>query len=186
MYGSYPITLLPGLLLAGVGMGLTVVPVTIAAVSGAGRGYAGIMAGLLTTCQQVGGALGVAVLSTVAAAHTNGFLHAHLAGPARLAHALVSGFDAAFLAAAALTATALLIAVIVLPRDSVAASPAPAATTVAGQHKTTTPHPVGATAPTVGRFPGRVSGEPLWSSSGSDRSDSKIRSHLGAEPCAPN
>jgi EmrB/QacA subfamily drug resistance transporter len=114
VHGTYLITLLPGLLAAGVGIGLTVVPVTMAAMSGGQTERAGVTAGLLNTSQQVGGALGVAVLAAVAATRTRTYRESHPAQPASLLHALVSGYDAAFLAAAVLITAALLVAIIAL------------------------------------------------------------------------
>lgn len=100
--GSYAGNLLPGLLVMSLGMGLTFVPVTLMATAGVEARDAGLASGLLNTAQQIGGALGLAVLSTLAAnttAHT-------LAGAAQLptlairAAALVDGFHVAFLTGA--------------------------------------------------------------------------------------
>ena len=71
VHGTYVGTLLPGFLLAGTGLGLSFVPVTIGAVSGVNPNEAGVASGLITTTQQVGGALGVAVLSTIAISVTD-------------------------------------------------------------------------------------------------------------------
>jgi EmrB/QacA subfamily drug resistance transporter len=68
--GSYPKHLLPGFLLIGVGLGFSFVPVSIAALAGVKPHEAGLASGLINTSQQIGGALGVAVLSTVAASVT--------------------------------------------------------------------------------------------------------------------
>lgn len=65
--GEYVTHLLPGFLLIGVGLGFSFVPVSIAALAGVQPQEAGLASGLINTSQQVGGALGVAVLSTVAA-----------------------------------------------------------------------------------------------------------------------
>lgn len=71
--GSYvPQVLLPGLVMS-VGLGMTFVPMTIAAVTGVPPEEAGLASGLLNTSQQVGGALGLAVLSTVATNRTTDF-----------------------------------------------------------------------------------------------------------------
>ena len=76
-HGTYLGTLLPGFLLAGVGLGLSFVPVTIGAMSGVVPNEAGVASGLITTTQQIGGALGVAVLSTIAVSATTRFIGAH-------------------------------------------------------------------------------------------------------------
>jgi Na+/melibiose symporter-like transporter len=65
--GTYATHLLPGFLLIGVGLGFSFVPVSIAALAGVKAQEAGLASGLINTSQQIGGALGVAVLSTVAA-----------------------------------------------------------------------------------------------------------------------
>src|SRR5688572_5803463 len=68
--GSYLADLLPGIMLTSIGMGLTFVPVTLIATSGIPDGDAGLASGLFNTSQQIGGALGLAVLSTIAAGRT--------------------------------------------------------------------------------------------------------------------
>ena len=113
VHGSYPLPLLPGLLAIGIGIGLTIVPVTIVAVSGARAERADVAAALLGACQQVGAALGVATLSAVATGRARAYLHSHC-GPSRASRALVSGFDAAFLSAAAFIIAALLVTVAAL------------------------------------------------------------------------
>jgi hypothetical protein len=94
--GSYLVDLVPGFILAGLGLGFSFVPVQIASLEGVGHDEAGIASGLINTSQQVGGALGVAVLSTVAftgsTAHT-----ATRPGPQVFQNALVNGFEIAFL-----------------------------------------------------------------------------------------
>ena len=95
-HGSYAATLLPGFLLAGVGLGLSFVPVTIGAVSGVVADEAGVASGLITTTQQIGGALGVAVLSTIAVSATTNFASSHGHGHQEAIAALNHGFSLAF------------------------------------------------------------------------------------------
>jgi MFS family permease len=95
-HGTYLGTLLPGFLLAGVGLGLSFVPVTIGAMSGVVPGEAGVASGLITTTQQIGGALGVAVLSTVAVSATTRFIGAHGHAQSVTTEALNHGFSVAF------------------------------------------------------------------------------------------
>jgi EmrB/QacA subfamily drug resistance transporter len=95
-HGTYLSTLLPGFLLAGVGLGLSFVPVTIGAMSGVVPGEAGVASGLITTTQQIGGALGVAVLSTIAVSATTRFIDAHGHAQSVTTDALNHGFSVAF------------------------------------------------------------------------------------------
>jgi EmrB/QacA subfamily drug resistance transporter len=101
--GSYAINLLPGLLVMSLGMGLTFVPVTLMATTNVEARDAGVASGLLNTAQQIGGALGLAVLSTLAANTTARSLAvSHAAGVAAQHAALVDGFRVAFLVGAVL------------------------------------------------------------------------------------
>jgi EmrB/QacA subfamily drug resistance transporter len=94
--GTYLGTLLPGFLLAGVGLGLSFVPVTIGAMSGVVSDQAGVASGLITTTQQIGGALGVAVLSTIAISVTTRFATSHGPGHQEAIAGLNHGFSIAF------------------------------------------------------------------------------------------
>src|SRR5439155_8888971 len=69
--GGFAADILGPSLLAAIGLGFTFVPVTIAAVSGVAQREAGLASGLINTSQQVGGALGLAVLATIANARTS-------------------------------------------------------------------------------------------------------------------
>ena len=89
--GSYLATVLPGGVLAAGGLGLALVPATIAAVQGVSSAQSGLASGLLNTSRLVGGALGLAVLSTIADSHTASQL-AH--GASRLG-SLSSGYQLA-------------------------------------------------------------------------------------------
>jgi EmrB/QacA subfamily drug resistance transporter len=95
VHGSYVGDLLVGLMPLSIGMGLTFVPITLLGTGNLDNDDAGLASGLFNTAQQVGGALGLAVLSTLAASHTAGLVHAG-AGPAARAAALVSGYHVAF------------------------------------------------------------------------------------------
>jgi EmrB/QacA subfamily drug resistance transporter len=104
--GSYVSDLLPGFLLIGVGLGFAFVPVSIAALAGVDSHNAGLASGLINTSQQIGGAIGLAVLATVSTTRTENLL----AKGTDQATALTSGFQIAFwvgvgLAAASLIAT---------------------------------------------------------------------------------
>jgi EmrB/QacA subfamily drug resistance transporter len=91
--GGFLTDILGPSLLAAIGLGLAFVTSTIAAVSGVDEHEAGLASGLINTSQQVGGALGLAILATVANSTTK-----NASGPP--AHALTEGFQAAFLAGA--------------------------------------------------------------------------------------
>jgi len=107
--------LLPSLIL-GWGLGLAFVPVTIAAVTGTEPQEAGLASGLINTAQQVGGALGLAILAAVANGRTS---HAIASGVRNPAVALTEGFQAAFLVGAGFALlAALLAAVLISSRDS--------------------------------------------------------------------
>jgi len=88
--GTYLRTVLAGGLLSAIGMGFSLVPATIVAMQGLDGSQSGLGSGLLNTSRLMGGALGLAVLSTIAASHTRGALGV---SPAR---ALTDGFGLAF------------------------------------------------------------------------------------------
>ncbi|MBV9049922.1 MAG: MFS transporter [Solirubrobacterales bacterium] len=114
--GSYLGDVLGPSLLAALGLGLAFVPVTIAAVTGTQPKEAGLASGLINTSQQVGGALGLAILATVANSQTQSSTHA---GIHNGAIALTKGFDRAFLVGAGFAiAGALLAALLIASRDS--------------------------------------------------------------------
>jgi len=103
-------------LLAAVGLGLAFVPVTIAAVTGIEPSEAGLASGLINTSQQVGGALGLAILATIANSRTQDLLHAGGIDPTA---ALAKGFDRAFLVGAGFAvAGAILTATLISSADS--------------------------------------------------------------------
>ncbi|MDQ6817882.1 MAG: MFS transporter, partial [Actinomycetota bacterium] len=104
--GSYAGDLLPGLIPMSIGMGLTFVPITLLGTGGVTGEDAGLASGLFNTAQQVGGSLGLAILSTLAASQTSSLLTggaAH-AGQAGALAARLSGYHVAFAAAAIMLA----------------------------------------------------------------------------------
>jgi EmrB/QacA subfamily drug resistance transporter len=118
---SYVTDLLPGILLTSVGMGLVFVPITLIATSGVPADDAGLASGLFNTAQQIGGALGLALLSTLATNRTENELASLGRRPteADQAEALVSGFHVTWLASAILLATGgLLLVLLVRRRDA--------------------------------------------------------------------
>ncbi|HEV2974217.1 MAG TPA: MFS transporter [Solirubrobacteraceae bacterium] len=114
--GTFAANVLGPSLLAAIGLGLSFVPVTIAAVTGTKPHEAGLASGLVNTAQQVGGALGLAILATVANSRTLGLQRA---GEHNLPVALAKGFDRAFLVGGGFAlAGAVLTIVLISTRDS--------------------------------------------------------------------
>jgi EmrB/QacA subfamily drug resistance transporter len=117
--GSYVSDLLGPMLLAAVGLGFAFVPVTIAAMSGVKAQDAGLASGLINTAQQVGGALGLAILSTVATSRTDDVMAGAQGNPAQLPAALTEGFQDAFLVGAGFALLGALLAfVLIRTKDS--------------------------------------------------------------------
>jgi EmrB/QacA subfamily drug resistance transporter len=116
VHGTYLGTLLPGFVLAGTGLGLAFVPVTIGAVSGVPVREAGVASGLINTTQQVGGALGVAVLSTIAISTFNSFVAVRGHSPEVATAGLTHGFSVAFWSAAIMACVGSLVAFFGLER----------------------------------------------------------------------
>ena len=110
-------------MLASIGMGLLFVPITLIATSGIPNDDAGLASGLFNTSQQIGGALGLALLSTLATNRTEDELASAGAQPtaAATADALVSGFHVAWLSSAILLAAGGLLLLGLLRRRDVAA-----------------------------------------------------------------
>ncbi len=113
VHGRYASDVLSGVLPLGLGLGLTFVPMTLAGTSEVSGEDAGLASGLLNTAQQVGGSIGLAILSTLAASRTTGLLHGAVT-PGSVAAARVSGFHVAFIAAAVLLAMAWTVAALQL------------------------------------------------------------------------
>jgi hypothetical protein len=108
--GSYAVDLLPGFVLIGVGLGFSFVPVSIAALAGISDREAGLASGLINTSQQIGGAVGLAVLATVSTSRTGDLV----AGGTPQAEALTSGFAVAFWVAAGLAVASLVVTLVAL------------------------------------------------------------------------
>jgi MFS family permease len=122
--GTYLGDLLPGFLLISIGIGFSFVPISIAALAGVQPAEAGLASGLINTSQQIGGALGIAALTSIATSTTNTKIASGSAVPA----ALTDGFQSAFFGAAGVAALGILVALFVVRRrdlaDAVAAEPA--------------------------------------------------------------
>src|SRR5579862_2996013 len=107
--GSYGVDVLPGMIVAALGMGAVFMPLTLVATTGLKDEDQGLASGLFNTSQQVGGALGLAILSTIAAGRTHG------SAPAALVH----GFHYAFAGAAVFVVAALVLMVALLRKRDV-------------------------------------------------------------------
>jgi EmrB/QacA subfamily drug resistance transporter len=114
--GSYVNDLLPGFLLIGVGIGFSFVPISIAALAGIKPAEAGLASGLINTSQQIGGALGIAALSTIATSRTED----SVGNGAAVSQALVDGFSSAFLVGAVVAALGLVASLVLIRRDELA------------------------------------------------------------------
>lgn len=119
---AYLSTVLPSQVLLGLGAGCVLVPAISAATSGVDGSRAGVVSGILTSAQQLGGTLGLAVLNTIAAQATVAYLRSHHS--AQAAHEAIIHADrlAALAAGGALILAAALVALLTLGRTTPAAS----------------------------------------------------------------
>jgi MFS family permease len=115
--GHYFWDLFPAFVLGGAGMAFAFVPVTIASLSGVGRSDAGVASGLVNTSRQIGGAIGLAAISAIAAASTNNYVDSHTGVAATSAVALDHGFQTAlYVLTGVLVVGALIAAALIRPR----------------------------------------------------------------------
>ncbi|MCQ9181625.1 MFS transporter [Streptomyces sp. IBSBF 2953] len=91
VHSSYTGEILPALLLMGLGMGLTFMPVFATATAGVAPQDAGVTSATVNTSQQVGGSIGTALLNTIATTSSAAYISAHLTGPARRAQVAAEG-----------------------------------------------------------------------------------------------
>jgi len=128
---SYLATVLPGGVLAAAGLGLSLVPATIAAVQGVTAAQTGVASGLLNTSRLAGGALGLAVLSTIADSHTR----AQLGQGASHLGALTSGYQLALGVGAVICLAGALASALLLRSRAVpaAADPGPTSASALGE-----------------------------------------------------
>ena len=132
--GTYVSDVLPAVIPQSIGMGLFFVPITLIATTNVAEEDAGLASGLFNTAQQVGGALGLAVLSTLAADKSASVLSGlgHRPSPVERVDALLDGFHVAFTAAAILVAFGAVLLMLAVRKGDVAnvdpdAAPLPAA-----------------------------------------------------------
>ena len=121
--GSYVSDVLPGLVVMGIGLGFVFVPLTLIGTTNVAAEDAGLASGLFNTSQQVGGALGVAILSTLASNRTASSLGTFGDAPtsAQRAEAAVEGFQVAFLTGAGLMVLGAIVVALLVRRRDVAA-----------------------------------------------------------------
>ena len=96
VHGHYFWDLFPAFLLSGIGLAMAFIPMSIGALAGVRQADAGIASGLINTTQQIGGAIGVAVVTTVATTYTSHFVSAHPGATPLSGPALTHGFAIAF------------------------------------------------------------------------------------------
>jgi EmrB/QacA subfamily drug resistance transporter len=111
--GSYASDLLPGFLIIAAGLGFSFVPISIAALAGVQPSEAGLASGLFNTSQQIGGALGIAALSTIATTKTSD----GVAAGTPLPKALTDGFEAAFIWGGVVAAIGIVVALVLVRRE---------------------------------------------------------------------
>ena len=119
--GSYAANLLPGFLIVALGMALCFVPISIAALAGVRQTEAGLASGLINTSQQIGGAVGIALLSTIAITRTDDSLASGTAVP----QALVDGFQLAFWVGAGIALVGVVLALVLIRDEEIAPEQAP-------------------------------------------------------------
>jgi predicted MFS family arabinose efflux permease len=117
--GGFVSDILGPSLLAATGLGFGFVTTTIAAVSGVREQESGLASGLINTSQQIGGALGLAVLATIANTRTDDLMASAGGAPSELTNALNEGFQSAFMAGGGIAALGLVLTLVLIRgRDS--------------------------------------------------------------------
>jgi EmrB/QacA subfamily drug resistance transporter len=113
-HGSYASDILGPSLLSAFGLGFAFVPMTVAAVAGVRQDEAGLASGLINTSQQVGGALGLAILAAIANARTDHVMAAAHGDPKQLPVALTDGFGAALAVGAGFAVVGAILAMLLI------------------------------------------------------------------------
>jgi EmrB/QacA subfamily drug resistance transporter len=126
--GDYVTDLLGPMIIAAVGLGFAFVPVTIGAMTGVSEDESGLASGLINTSQQVGGALGLAVLGSIASSKTTDLLASAQGAPSAIPGALTEGFQIAFMVGAVFAVIAIITTLVLIRNEDskavVGASPA--------------------------------------------------------------
>jgi EmrB/QacA subfamily drug resistance transporter len=112
--GHYWTDLFPAFIISGVGLALAFVPMSIGGLTGVQQADAGIASGLINTSQQIGGAVGVALATTIATTYTAHFVSDHAGSTAFGGAALTHGFGVAFYVLAGLAALGAVLSAVML------------------------------------------------------------------------
>ena len=129
VHGHYFRNLFPGFIISGLGLAFAFIPMSIGALTGVRQADAGIASGLISTSQQIGGAIGVAAATTIATTATNNYVNSHGLVTALNGSALTHGFQIAFYALAAGAAVGAVLAALVIESQPAEAEHEPGAGT---------------------------------------------------------
>jgi EmrB/QacA subfamily drug resistance transporter len=114
VHGNYFTDLFPAFIISGLGLALAFVPMSIGALTGVSSADAGVASGLINTNQQIGGAIGVALVTTIATTFTTHFVNAHAGASPLGGAALTHGFQIAFYVLAGISAVGAVLAAVLL------------------------------------------------------------------------
>jgi EmrB/QacA subfamily drug resistance transporter len=138
VHGDYFRNLFPGFIISGLGLAFAFIPMSIGALTGVRQADAGVASGLISTSQQIGGAIGLAAAATVATTATNTYVSSHGPASALDGSALVHGFQIAFYVLAAGAAVGAVLAALVIETQPSGAGQEPEATDAALQMRSAT------------------------------------------------
>jgi EmrB/QacA subfamily drug resistance transporter len=124
VHGHYWVDLLPAFLLSGLGLALAFVPMSIGGLTGVRQDDAGVASGLINTTQQIGGAIGVAVATTLATTFTDHYVNDHPGSSALGGAALTHGFQIAYYVLAGLAGLGAVLSALLVEPDPAAATAA--------------------------------------------------------------
>ena len=114
---TYAANVLPGLLVVGLGLGFIFAPAIGTATLGVEAKETGVASAVVNACQQIGGSIGLALLSTISASAATSYAETHGRVPGVVAAATVHGYTTAFWWAAGIFAIGLVLAIVVLPAE---------------------------------------------------------------------